>query len=201
MGRTRILTVLMVSSALVLSAVSAQGGATFNRPDLLDVNDNTGYRDAVNSEWSWAGAYADDDWNNAFGSMSGSVRDANHRVRVYAQLYQPDTIKRNHRRAKMSQKRYVWVWVGLYTQPTDTLVDSHSTAIEDCRGAITADDRAANARDRDGIFNLDPAGDDTIRGRFKCPRGILSDLGFSPADIDTIQGLVGKRIQLKINLP
>ena len=196
MVRTRIVTVLMVGSALVLLAGSAQAGAAFNRPDLLDVDDDTGYWDSGSSEWSWAGAYADDDRNNAFGSMSGSVRDANHRVRVYAQLYQPDTLMRNHRRAKISQKRYTWVRVGLYTQPTGSLVDANSTAIEDCRGAITADDR-----DRDEDFDLDPAGDDTIRGRLKCPRGILSDLGFSPTDVDTIQGLVGKRIQLKINLP
>jgi hypothetical protein len=74
-------------------------------------------------------------------------------------------------------------------------------AVEDCRGTITADDRAADARGRDGIFVLDPAGDDTIKGRFKCPRSILSDLGFEASDIEIIQGLVGKRLQLEIHLP
>ena len=194
MGRVRILVVSMVSSALMLLAVSAQAGG-FNRPDLLDVDDSSSYTGTGSSlPFSWAWMTADYDDADVSGSMSGSIRDSNHLVRVWSQLYQPDTTRRNHRSARINQKRYVNVWVALYT--VSGTVDINSGFPEKCKGAMRADDR-----DRDGNYNLTPLGDDRIRGRLRCPRDVLSDLGFSAANVDIIQNLIGRSTKFNIKLP
>ena len=196
MLRARFLFVAIACSALVSLAVSAQDGV-FDRPDILDVNDSTVYTGSGSSApFSRAFMYADDSWNSAFGSFSGSLRDANHRVVVWAYLYQPDTTKRNQRRAKFDQKRYMQLWVRLATVPGNSTVDVQSDFIERCKGSLKADDK-----DNDGIFNVMPAGKDSLRARLRCPRDVLEQLGFSATDIGTIQGIIGKRTNLTINFP
>jgi len=196
MGRARFLTVLMISSALALLTVSAQAG-WFNRPDILDVSDSSSYTyTGSNSTWVRAFMYADDDWASVWGSMSGSAQDSNNRVQLFTYLWQPDNMMRNHRRAKANQKRYMYVQVQLRTVPYNALVDSNNTIVEECKGAMSADDR-----DRDDSFDLTPGGDDRIRGRLRCHRDVLEDLGFSPADITTIQDIIGRRTGFSIRLP
>jgi hypothetical protein len=196
MGRVRFLTVLIISSALVLSAASAQAG-WFNRPDILDVSDSSSYTyDGDYDTWVRAFMYADDDWASVWGSMSASGRDGNHIVNVYTQLYQPDNMMRNHRKAKASQKRYMYMMMALRTSPYGSTVDRNSTIVEDCKGSMQADDR-----DNDGSFDLSPAGDDRIRGKLRCRRDMLEELGFSPNDIDSIEGIIGNRTKMNIRLP
>lgn len=196
MGRARFLTVLMVSSALALLAVSAQAGS-YNRPDILDVNDGSSYTDSgPSSAFVRAFMYADDDRAGVWGSMSGSARDANFRVHLFTYLYQPDTMSRNHRRAKANQKRYMFVDVTLRTMPYNGFVGRETGIVEDCKGAMTADDR-----DSDDNFDLSPAGDDRIRGRLRCHRDVLDDLGFDNVEVDAIQGIIGNRTRLNISLP
>ena len=197
MLRTRFLALLMVSSALVLLATSAQGGASFNRVDILDVNDSSAYTDSGSSApFVRAFMYADDDWASVWGSMSASARSANHLVQIFTYLYQPDSMVRNHRRAKANQKRFMYVQIWLRALPGNTLLARETDTVEGCKGSMKADDR-----DRDGNFSLSPTGDDTIRGRLRCPRGVLSDLGFSAGEVDTIQGIIGNRVRLNISLP
>jgi len=197
MARVRLLTVLMVSSALVLLAVSAQGGAAFNRPDVLDVNDSSSYTDTGSSAaFVWARMYADDDGAGVWGSMSGSARSANYRVELFTSLWQPDSIMRNHRRAKANQKRYMYVRVRLRSEPYGGFLGGVDAIVEGGKGAMTADDK-----DNDGNFDLSPAGDDRIRGRLRCHRDVLEDLDLPVDAIDIIQGIIGNRTRLNINLP
>ena len=197
MGKNRFLTALMVGSALVLLATSAQGGADFNRPDLLDVSDSSSYTDSgSSSRFARAFMYGHATWASVYGSMSSSARSTDHLVQTFTYLHQPDSMMRNHRRAKGSQKRYTYLTIWIRALPGYTVLASGSDVVEDCKVAMTADDR-----DRDGIFDLDPAGDDTLKGRLKCSRGVLSDLGFSAGEVDIIQDILGKRTKLKINLP
>ncbi len=135
-------------------------------------------------------------WASVWGSMSSSARSTDHLVQTFTYLHQPDSMTRNHRRAKGSQKRYTYLQIWIRALPGNTVLASETDVVEDCRVAMTADDR-----DRDGTFDLDPAGDDTLRGRLKCSRGVLSDLGFSAGEVDIIQDIVGKRTKMKINLP
>jgi hypothetical protein len=204
MLRARFLTSLMISGALVMLAASAQGGANFNRLDILDVDESSSYQGTTGSmPFSWAFMYADDDWASVWGSMSGSVQDANNRVRIWSQLYQPDTMKRNHRMAKADQKRYTAVWVALYALPTGTqttspMVASNSGHPEKCKAQIKADDR-----DKDGSFDMGllSSGEDRIRARLRCPKDVLEQLGFTPVEVGAIQGLIGTRTKFNIRLP
>jgi hypothetical protein len=140
--------------------------------------------------------FADDDGAGVWGSMSGSARSASFRVELFTYLWQPDSMMRNHRRAKANQKRYMYVQIGLRSEPYGGFLGSANSIVEDCKGAMTADDR-----DNDGDFDLNPAGDDRIRGRLRCHRDVLDDLGISAAGIDIIQGIIGSRLRLNINLP
>jgi len=197
MGRVRLLTVSTVSSALVLLTVSAQAG-WFNRPDVLDVSDSSSYTGTgPSAAFVRAFMYADDDWAGVWGSMSGSAQSANHRMELFTYLWQPDSVMRNHRRARANQKRYMYIQVRLRTAPFGAVIlASESAIIEECKGAMTADDR-----DNDGNFDLSPAGDDRIRGRLRCYKNVLDDLGFSSTEIDIMQGIIGTKTRLNINLP
>jgi hypothetical protein len=183
-----------------MMAASAQGGV-FDRPDILDVNDDSKYTGTgTSAPYSYAFMYASRSWAGVSGSISGSVRDANNRVRIWSHTYQPDTVKRNHRMAKADQKRHTGVWVALYALPTDTLVASgNGTGFpEKCKSQIKAQDR-----DRDGLFELGPgsSGDDRIRGKLRCPKDLLELLGFSPAEIGAIQGAFSKQTKFTVKLP
>jgi hypothetical protein len=198
MARVRLSTVLMVSSALVLVAANAQAGGGFNnRPDILDVNDSSSYNGSgPSSNFVWARMYADASSAGVWGSMSGSARSANYRVELFTSLWQPDSIMRNHRRAKANQKRYMYIQIGLRSEPYGGFLGSVNSIVEGCKGAMTADDK-----DNDGNFDLSPAGDDRIRGRLRCHRDVLEDLDISADAIDIIQGIIGNRTRLDINLP
>lgn len=197
MGRVRLLTALTISSALVLLAGSAQAGF-FNRPDVLDVNDSSYYADTgPSSAFVRAFMYADDDWASVWGSMSASARDTSFRVVLFTYLWQPDTAMRNHRRARANQKRYMYLDITIRTVPYNGFAERNSIYVaEKCKGAMTAEDR-----DNDGDFDLSPAGDDRIRGRLRCHRDILDDLGFSSTAIEILQGIIGNRTRLNISLP
>jgi hypothetical protein len=204
MGRVRFLPVLIVSSALVLLALNAQAGF-FNRPDVLDVWDSSSYIDTANDAQphSWAYMHASESWAPVWGSMSGSLYRALDLVRMSARMYQPDTAKRNHKRARADQKGDMHVHVTLLRhvgggprQSELNVVASHSGFIPDCRGSLQANDR-----DNDGVFDLSPTGEDTIRAKLKCPRDFLLQLGFSLNEITTIQEVIGKRGTLTITLP
>ena len=204
MGRVRFLPVLIVSSALVLLALNAQGGF-FNRPDVLDVQDSSSYTDTGNPSKPHSGAYmhASESWAPVWGSMSGSLYRARDLVRMSARMYQPDRVKRNHKRARADQMGSMHVFVALFKHIDGgprlselELKASHSGFIEDCRGSLQADDR-----DNDGVFDLNPTGEDTIRAKLKCPRDFLTLLGFSPQQVGLIQEVIGKRGTLTIKLP
>jgi hypothetical protein len=204
MGRVRFLPVLIVSSALVLLALNAQGGI-FNRPDVLDVQDSSSYTDTAIAAkpHSWAYMRASESWPPVWGSMSGSLYRAADLVQMSARMYQPDTAKRNHKKARADQKGDMHVHVALLRhiaggpkQSQLNLVASHSGSIPDCRGSLQANDR-----DNDGVFDLSPTGEDTIRAKLKCPRDFLFQLGFTPNQIEIIQNVIGKRGTLTIKLP
>jgi hypothetical protein len=196
MGRVRFLTVLMVSSAFMLVAANTQAGL-FNRPDILDVADGSSHQYVDdNSTWVRAFMYADDDWASVWGSMSASGRDNNNIVQLFTYLWQPDKTSRNHRRAKADQKRYMWIQMALKTVTYGSTIAYHSTAIEDCKGSMSADDR-----DRDGEFDVTKTSDDRIRGKLRCRKDLLEDLGFGPVEIIAIEGIIGNRTKLSIRLP
>jgi len=204
MGRVRFLPVLIVSSALVLLALNAQGGF-FNRPDVLDVQDSSSFLETGNSAktHSWAYMHASESWAPVWGSMSGSLYRAEDLVQMSARMYQPDAVKRNHKKARADQKGDMHVHVTLLKHIRGgprasqlNLIDSRSGFIAGCRGSLQADDR-----DKDGVFDLNPTGEDRIRAKLKCPKDFLTLLGFSIKDIDTIQQVIGKRGTLTITLP
>jgi hypothetical protein len=197
MGRVRFLTVLMVGSALVLLAASAQGQVNYDRPDILDVYDGSSYLYVDDNDTRVeANMYASSTGPWVSGSMSATAQDANNKVEVYTWLFQPDKTSRNHRRAKADQKRYMWVQMALRTVTYGSTIASHSTAIEDCKGSMSADDR-----DKDGMFDVTPTSDDRIRGKLRCKRDMLEDLGFGPVEIIAIEGIIGNRTKLSIRLP
>jgi hypothetical protein len=141
--------------------------------------------------------YADASSAGVWGSMSGSARSADYRVELFTSLWQPDSTMRNHRRAKANQKRYMYLRVRLRSEPYGGFLSGFDAFVEDCRGAMTADDR-----DDDGDFELDnPMSDDRIRGRLRCHRDVLKDLDIPADAIDIIQGIIGNRTRLNINLP
>ena len=193
MGRVRSLTVLMVSSALVLMAANAQAG-NFNRPDILDVSDGSTYTGTEGTSWAWM--YAAATWNSVWGSLGGTAQDANNRVRIWAGLYQPDSMKRNHRMARADQRRHMALQIRLYALPGVTMIASQSGNPEKCKGKLNADDR-----DRDGNYNVTPAGDDRIRARLRCPRDVLEQLAFTAVEIGAIQGLIGTSTKFNVRLP
>jgi hypothetical protein len=197
MGRVRLLTVLMVSSALVLVAANAQAQAAFNRPEILDASDGSSYTEpGPSSARVGAAMFASAYGPEVAGYMWASEQDSSTRVELLAYLWQPDSMMRTHRRAKANQKRYMFIKIALRTVPYGSPLTTRSDIVEDCKGTMTADDR-----DNDGIFDLNPRRDDRIRGSLRCHRDVLDELDFSTADIDTIQGIIGNRIRLNINLP
>jgi hypothetical protein len=186
----------MVSSAFVLVAANTQAGV-FNRPDILDVNDGSTYLydgdyDTRVGAYMRASSYSDD----VYGYMFGSARDANNAVVLFVNLYQPDKVSRNHRRAKADQKHYTWIGMALYTAAYGSTVARHSGAIEDCKSSLSADDR-----DRDGDFDVTTTSDDRIRGKLRCHKDTLEELGFGPNEIDAIEAIIGNRTKLTIRLP
>jgi hypothetical protein len=201
MGRVRFLPVLIVGSALVLLALNAQGGV-FNRPDVLDVRDSSSHTDTVNAfkPHSWVYMHASESGAPVWGSMSGSQRLGDERVQVIAQMYQPDRVKRNHKRVSADQKGdmfiFFWLWKQNENPPPKTILVTHSGFVKDCRGSLQAYDR-----DGDDAFNLSPTGEDTIRAKLKCPRDFLIQLGFTPKEVGTIQAIIGKRGTLTVTLP
>jgi hypothetical protein len=132
--------------------------------------------------------------------MSGSHRFGDERVQVIAQMYQPDRVKRNHKRARADQKGDMHIFIALWkkreTPPPPTTLVTHSGFIKDCRGSLQAYDR-----DGDGAFNLSPTGEDTIRAKLKCPRDFLIQLGFTLKEVEKIHVLIGKRGTLTVTLP
>ncbi len=194
MGRVRFLIVLMVSSALVLLAASAQAGGGFNRLDILDVSDGSTYTGTEGTSWAWM--YAAATWGSVWGSLGGTAQDSNNRVRFWAGLYQPDSMKRNHRMAMADQKRHVALQIRLYALPGGTTIANESGNPEKCKGKVKADDR-----DRDGNYNVTPTGDDRIRARLRCPRDVLEQLGFTPVEVGAIQGLIGTSTKFNVRLP
>jgi hypothetical protein len=200
MLRVRFTEVCIVSSALVSLALSAQGG-NFNRPDVLDVNDSSKYTNTGETSlpYSQARMYAEDTTAQVFGTLIGSARDADNRVRVVGWLYQPDTVKRNHKMAKANQKRYMFVKVEFWALPGGTRIGYEVGYIEKCKGLVKAQDK-----DKDegkGSYDLSPTGKDTIKAKLKCPRDVLEQLGFSADDVDTIQRIIGKSTRWSVKLP
>jgi hypothetical protein len=128
--------------------------------------------------------------------MSASGRDNNNIVEVFTYLWQPDKAMRNHRKAKADQKRYMYVWMALKTATYGGTVAIESDIVEDCKGSMQADDR-----DNDGTFDVTKTSDDRIRGKLRCRKDLLKDLGFGPNEIDAIEGIIGNRTKLNIRLP
>jgi len=179
MGRVRFLPVLIVSS----------------------VHASSSHTDTVTFKpHSWVYMHASESWAPVWGSMSGSHRFGGERVQVIAQMYQPDRVKRNHKRARADQKGDMHIFIALWKKrenpPPPTTLVTHSGFIKDCRGSLQAYDR-----DGDGAFNLSPTGEDTIRAKLKCPRDFLIQLGFTPKEVGTIQAIIGKRGTLTVTLP
>jgi hypothetical protein len=196
MVRIGLLTAVIAIAGLALPAGDAQAGWN-NRTDILDVNDGTSFFTSLGGTGyrSWAFASADTNGGDVFGSGSGSVFTQNNRVQIETALYQPDSAKRTSKKQTLSQKNFAWIQIftsiGPYTSST------RSGYIDGCKAKSTATDK-----DKNGVYNVSAtSGSDQLKYSFKCPKDVLSTLGFSAAQQALIQAFIGKTTTVKIKFP
>ena len=165
---------------LLLTATPAF--AQLDRPDLLDVDDETfaaassDLKNGVDYSFAYAGADAYDSIS-ASGVAYGT--SASGWARVNWHIFEPDQVKRKSNGLQIKQRNHL----GFAMQISDgsTTASFSSTSIEGCKAKVKVAGETTNTTNTKWVV--------------KCPKDVLDSMGLTPAQQATMDNIFGGKLK------
>ncbi|MDH3211567.1 MAG: hypothetical protein OEM05_03685 [Myxococcales bacterium] len=186
-----LITLFAVPATLALLPTAAWAGASFDRPDLVDVP-GVSFVDSKNTATSIYATInagqSSGSWNTAYGNASATADNGvtYEFAEVFWRLYEPEKVIRTGNLVLLNQNKHLFV--GVYTSTatvaTDNVFSDYTSGVAPCSALVRA--KAASP----GGENADIA---WAKWKASC-RGALAAMALPQSVTDRLTALLNKRI-------